>query len=59
MGAHSAQKNPSFPHQSTAEQFFTEAQFEAYRALGYQIGDRLFANAQALGEFEHLRTPDA
>ena len=26
-------KNPDFPHQSTADQFFDEAQFEAYRCL--------------------------
>jgi hypothetical protein len=25
----------TFPHQSTADQFFDEAQFESYRALGY------------------------
>jgi hypothetical protein len=25
----------SFPHQSTADQFFDEAQFESYRVLGY------------------------
>lgn len=25
----------SFPHESTGDQFFTEEQFEAYRALGY------------------------
>ncbi len=31
----------TFPHQSTADQFFDEAQFEAYRELGYQIGKRL------------------
>jgi len=30
-------KNPDFPHQSTADQFFDEAQFECYRALGYQV----------------------
>ena len=29
--------NPSFPHQATADQFFDEGQFEAYRELGYQI----------------------
>ena len=28
---------PSFPHQSTADQFFDEKQFEAYRELGYNI----------------------
>jgi hypothetical protein len=26
--------NDSFPHQSTANQFFTESQFESYRQLG-------------------------
>lgn len=26
---------PAFPHQSTVDQFFGEAQFEAYRALGF------------------------
>ena len=44
-------KHPAFPHESTADQFFTEDQFEAYRALGYQIGDQLVANDQALGKF--------
>jgi hypothetical protein len=29
-----AQANPSFPHESTSEQWFGESQFEAYRALG-------------------------
>ena len=28
---------PSFPHQSTADQFFDEPQFESYRELGYHI----------------------
>jgi hypothetical protein len=30
-----------FPHESTTDQFFTEEQFEAYRALGFHIGDGL------------------
>ncbi len=34
-----------FPHHSTADQFFTETQFEAYRALGEHIGDKLFLRA--------------
>ena len=33
---------PAFPHHSTADQFFGEAQYEAYRSLGEHIGDRLF-----------------
>jgi hypothetical protein len=36
------QRNPTFPHETTADQFFSEAQFEAYRALGEHIGDDLF-----------------
>lgn len=28
-----------FPHESTADQFFDEGQFEAYRALGQHIGE--------------------
>lgn len=37
--------NPVFPHDSTADQFFTEAQFEAYRNLGEHVGDKLFLRA--------------
>lgn len=29
--------HPSFPHESTADQFFDEKQFEAYRELGYYV----------------------
>jgi hypothetical protein len=31
--------NPTFPHESTADQFFSESQFESYRMLGaYTMG---------------------
>ena len=33
--------NPDFPDQSTADQFFDEEQFEAYRKLGYQIAENM------------------
>lgn len=33
--------HPSFPDETTADQFFDEKQFEAYRELGYQIGRSL------------------
>ena len=36
-----ASANPDFPHQSTADQFFSESQFESYRALGFEITDDL------------------
>jgi hypothetical protein len=46
-----------FPHESTTDQFFTEEQFEAYRALGFHIAEKL-----TLGHiggitkfFDHLR----
>ncbi len=34
----------TFPHQSTANQFFDEAQFEAYRRLGEHIAKEVFLN---------------
>lgn len=36
-------KNPSFPQQTTFDQFFDEAQWESYRKLGALIGSRIFA----------------
>ncbi|MBD9449848.1 patatin-like phospholipase family protein [Rhizobium sp. RHZ01] len=36
---------PSFPHHSTADQFFSEPQFEAYRALGEHVGEKMFLPA--------------
>jgi hypothetical protein len=36
-------KHPCFPHQSTAEQFFEESQFESYHRLGLHIGKDVFA----------------
>jgi hypothetical protein len=45
-----AKQNPQFPHQSTTNQFFTETQFEAYRALGYHAASRAIAEHQPLAE---------
>ncbi len=33
--------NPTFPDETTADQFFSEAQFEAYRELGYLIAEQM------------------
>ncbi|MGO9605607.1 MAG: hypothetical protein ACLQAT_19835 [Candidatus Binataceae bacterium] len=41
LNYHSA--NPDFPHESTAEQFFNEAQWESYRRLGQHIGEKVFS----------------
>ena len=44
-----------FPHQSTADQFFEESQFESYRALGEQITQRAFAGAEHFAAGKRLR----
>ncbi len=36
------QRHEDFPHRSTADQFFSESQFESYRKLGYHIGKQCF-----------------
>lgn len=38
-----------FPDQSTADQFFGERQFEAYRELGYQLGKRMLSDEEKRG----------
>jgi hypothetical protein len=40
-----ASQHPDFPHQTTANQFFTESQFESYRALGYHVVREVFWDA--------------
>jgi Patatin-like phospholipase len=37
--------HPAFPHESTADQFFREDQFEAYRRLGHHVTERTFRDA--------------
>jgi hypothetical protein len=40
--------NPQFPHESTADQFFAEDQFEAYRALGEHACKNMFKDKAVL-----------
>ena len=40
--------NPSFPDQSTVDQFFDEVQFEAYRELGWQIGQDMLSDKRVM-----------
>lgn len=35
-------ENPQFPHQTTADQWYDEAQFEAYRRLGQHCAEKAF-----------------
>ncbi len=44
--------NPDFPHETTADQFFDEGQFEAYRALGFHMADGLFPLEDLHGELD-------
>jgi hypothetical protein len=37
--------HPDFPHDSTANQFFDEAQWESYRRLGEHIGSKVLTSA--------------
>jgi hypothetical protein len=39
---HYKSSHPEFPHQSTADQWFDEPQFESYRRLGHHIGLNVF-----------------
>ncbi len=41
--SHYAAENPSFPNESTGNQFFDEPQWESYRRLGEHIGKLLFS----------------
>jgi predicted acylesterase/phospholipase RssA len=43
--------NPEYPHESTADQFFSEAQFEAYRALGEHACEVMLSDPGSIGEF--------
>lgn len=54
-------KFPDFPDQSTADQFFDEPQFEAYRELGFQIGSRLTGGKDQNfdGDLDKLFSPSA
>lgn len=36
---------PQFPHEATSDQFFSEEQFEAYRALGFHAMDRALTSS--------------
>ncbi|MBS0493170.1 MAG: hypothetical protein JSS31_04305, partial [Proteobacteria bacterium] len=59
-----AQRHPSFPHESTGDQFFDEAQWESYQRLGEDLGQALYDRwlAQLPGwdrvQLHRLATPE-
>jgi hypothetical protein len=38
--------NKKFPHETTVDQWFTESQFESYRALGLDIANDVLGNKE-------------
>lgn len=45
---------PAFPHESTVDQFFTESQFESYRALGEHEMAKILEYCKVPGDFAQL-----
>ncbi|NKN08613.1 hypothetical protein GFL43_27495 [Rhizobium laguerreae] len=45
---------PSFPHEQTSDQFFTEEQFEVYRALGFHSIDGFMSRTDFFAVAEEL-----
>jgi len=48
--------HPDFPHESTANQFYQEDQFESYRLLGREIATRCFASVSGAPDLVTLAT---
>jgi hypothetical protein len=42
-----ANAHPSFPHEPTSDQWFTESQFESYRHLGFFVGGAIVNQARS------------
>lgn len=47
-------EHPAFPHETTADQFFDDAQFESYRALGFHVAESAFGAWASGPEFSEL-----
>ena len=50
------ERYPEFPHETTGDQFFSEEQFEAYRALGFHAVDRALRDEDAIAISSTLST---
>ncbi len=50
-----AMANQKFPHETTADQFFTESQFESYRILGSHIMERLSEGDGQIVDFDDFK----
>ncbi len=54
-----ASTSPRFPHESSANQWFSESQMESYRALGVYIIERICDAPPTPDNVEPERTPDS
>lgn len=52
-------ENPTFPQQTTLDQFFDEAQWESYRKLGELVASNLFQSASELDQEWRQQHPSA
>ena len=43
-----ARRYPDFPHETTGDQFFSEEQFEVYRALGFHMAHGLLCGKDSV-----------
>ena len=51
-----ARSHAAFPHESTSNQFFTEAQFESYRMLGLHTIEQALASPALAGAWQATAT---
>jgi hypothetical protein len=51
-------RNDAFPHETTLDQWFSEEQFEAYRALGFHAAYRLFDRSDRFAHRDLQENPD-
>jgi len=49
-----ADSHEGFPHETTADQFFDENQFEAYRHLGYKVAAMMAESLQVISDIDRL-----
>ncbi|MBS0380692.1 MAG: patatin-like phospholipase family protein [Proteobacteria bacterium] len=47
-------RHPDFPNDTTADQFFTEANLEAYRELGYAVASQFYRAVTGVGDAQSL-----
>ena len=51
-------RHSDFPHETTLDQWFSEEQFEAYRALGFHAAYGLFAGGDRFAHLDLHENPD-